>query len=213
MESQEKKEKVSSGGTRSAAKLGGSLLVVILMVAIFYLVVTCKQIYTDKAEIAAPNVVISSQGGSLQKMLVKEGEIVEANTPIAQVADQILKTTERGIVIDAKNNVGKILNPGEPVVTLVNPLELKVVAHVDEDKGLSEIKTGQLVSFTVDAFGSKKYVGTVDEISSTSRQSGVVFNISDQREIKQFDVKIRFDVKKYPELKNGMSAKVTIFKD
>lgn len=206
-------EPKSSSGRRNAAIIGGSLLTVIAVVGIFYLFMTSNQIYTDKADLESPNISISSQGGVLQKMLVKEGDVVEANTPVAQVADQILTTTQGGVVISAENNEGKVLNPGEPVVTLINPAELKVIAHVDEDKGLSQIKVGQVVSFTVDAFGSKKFSGIVDSISSTSRQSGVVFNISDQREVKQFDVKIRFDVKKYPELKNGMSAKVTIFKN
>ena len=57
-----------------------------------------------------------------------------------------------------------------------------------------------------------RYVGTVDEISPTSRSSAVAFTISDKRELKEFNVKIRFDRSAYPELKNGMSAKVTIFK-
>jgi len=66
-------------------------------------------------------------------------------------------------------------------------------------------------SFTVDAFGSRKFQGIVDEISPTARQEDIVFNISDKRQTNQFDVKIRFDVSAYPEIKNGMSAKVWIY--
>lgn len=208
---QEENNKKKSGGTKNTAKIGGVLLITIILVAVFYLFITRNQIYTDKANIEAPDITISSNGGSLQKILVKEGDMVDANIPIAQVDDQIIRTTQRGLVIVAQNNVGKILNPSEPIIKLINIDELRVVAHIDEDKGLSMIKNGQTVSFTVDAFGNKKYVGIVDSIASTSRQSGIVFNISDQREIKQFDVKIAFDILKYPELKNGMSAKVTIY--
>jgi multidrug resistance efflux pump len=86
-----------------------------------------------------------------------------------------------------------------------------VVGTIDENKGLSDIHVGQMASFTVDAFGSKQYSGVVDEISPTSNQTDVVFNISDQRETQQFNVKVRFYQQKYPELKNGMSAKLTIF--
>jgi len=199
--------------TRSAAIVGGALMVAIVAVGIFYLITTQNQIYTDKADIEAPSVAIASPtGGTLQKMLVENGQQVAADTPVAQVADQILRTSEAGEVIDAQSVVGETVNPGAPVVTIIHPEDLRVVAHVDEDKGLNGIRVGQLVGFTVDASGSKKYTGVVDEISVTSRQSGVVFNISDQREVKQFDVKIKYDVSKYPELKNGMSAKVTIFK-
>jgi multidrug resistance efflux pump len=188
-------------------------MAVIVVVGIFYLYTTRQQIFTDKADIEAPSIVIaSSAGGILQKMLVENGQQVAAGTPVAQVADQVLRSDDAGLVIDAQSIEGKTVNAGEPVVTLIHPEDLRVVAHIDEDKGLSGIRVGQLVNFTVDTFGSKKYTGIVEEISATSRQSGVVFNISDQREVKQFDVKIKFDVKKFPELKNGMSAKVTIFK-
>jgi hypothetical protein len=54
--------------------------------------------------------------------------------------------------------------------------------------------------------------GIVDEVSPTSRASDVVFNISDQRPTNQFDVKVRFDPSEYPELKNGMSARIWVYK-
>jgi len=203
---------VKSKSTKSAAIIGGALMVVIIIVGIFFLLITRNQLSTDKADIEAPIISISSnQGGTLQKMLVENGQLVEANTPVAQVADQILRSDEAGLIVSAESVEGKTINTGESVVTLIHPADLRVVAHIDEDKGLSGIRVGQLVNFTVDAFGSKKYTGIVEEISATSRQSGVVFNISDQREVRQFDVKIKFDVAKYSELKNGMSAKVTIF--
>ena len=66
--------------------------------------------------------------------------------------------------------------------------------------------------FKVDAFGSKKYYGVVDEISPTSKESGIAFNISDKRETKEFNISVRFDNAAYNELKNGMSAKIWIYK-
>jgi hypothetical protein len=51
----------------------------------------------------------------------------------------------------------------------------------------------------------------VDEVSPTSEQGSVVFDISDQRPTNQFDVYVRFDPSKYPELKNGMSARIWVY--
>ena len=79
-------------------------------------------------------------------------------------------------------------------------------------KGLKDIKVGQTVVFTVDAFGSKEYPGIVNEISPTSNQGDIVFNISGARQEMDFNVKVRFDEAQYPELKNGMSAKLWIYK-
>jgi len=39
----------------------------------------------------------------------------------------------------------------------------------------------------------------------------VIFSISDKRPVKKFDVKLRFNVEAYPELKSGMSAKMTVY--
>jgi len=62
----------------------------------------------------------------------------------------------------------------------------------------------------VDAFDSKQFTGTVEEISQTSDQSSVVFSISDKRDEKNFSIKVKYD--NYPELLNGMSAKAWIYK-
>ena len=105
-----------------------------------------------------------------------------------------------------------LFNASQAVVTMIDPSELRVVGQVEEDKGLKDISVGQQAVFTVDAFGSKKYIGTVEQISPTSNQSGIVFNISDKQAKQSYDVKIIFDASQHPELKNGMSAKIWIYK-
>jgi len=70
---------------------------------------------------------------------------------------------------------------------------------------------GKKLCLPLIAFGSKKYYGVVDEVSLTPHSGDIVFNISDKRQVNQFDVKIRYNIKQYPELKNGMSAKVWIY--
>jgi multidrug efflux pump subunit AcrA (membrane-fusion protein) len=87
---------------------------------------------------------------------------------------------------------------------------MKVIGQIEETKGLNKIASGQRATFTVDAFSGKTYEGVVEEVSAVSDSTGVVFNISDQRPIEKFDVKVRFNVADYPELKSGMSAKITV---
>ena len=171
------------------------------------------RVYTDKAEISAAMTDLSPvNSGVLEEVFVNEGDSVVENQSIARVGDETIKAKSDGIVVSINNNIGKNFNPGEVVASMIDPSDLRVVGHVEEDKGLKNIEVGQPVVFTVDAFGSKKYYGVVDEIGDTSRESGIVFNISDKREVRQFDVKVRFDVNTYSELKNGMSAKIWIYK-
>lgn len=190
----------------------GVAIIVAGLVGLFYWQATKNQVYIEKAEISAPEVALSSsRGGELKVIFVKNGDVVPADTAVAQVGDEVIKTATQGLIIQTKNNIGENFSPNEPIVTIINPQDLRVVAQVEEDKGLSDIAVGQQAVFTIDAFGSKQFNGVVDEVSPTSHEAGVVFNISDKREVKNFDVKIRFDEKQYPELKNGMSAKAWIY--
>jgi multidrug resistance efflux pump len=147
----------------------------------------------------------------LNALYVKEGDKVEANTQIALVGSQIISTKVGGIVASAPNILGSYFSPGQTVVSVVNTSEMKVVGRIDETKGLSSLKIGQRATFTVDTFPGKTYEGVVDEISSISNDNGIIFSISDQRPVKKFEMKVRFNVASYPELKSGMSAKITVY--
>jgi multidrug resistance efflux pump len=187
---------------------------VALIIALVYLFLSQNFVYVEKSSIEAPMIGLSSQnGGILQKLYVSEGDTVSADEVVAEIGNELIKSKESGIVIAAQNNIGKNLTPGEAAVTVINPSELRLVAQIEENKGLNDIEIGQRVFFTVDTFGSKQYEGVVDEVTPTSRQSDIVFNISSQRQEQEFNIKVRFDIEKYPELKNGMSAKAWIYKN
>ena len=194
----------------------GSLLGVVVIggvAGITYWWITLSRVYTDQAIVDAPITNISpSTSDILQQLYVNVGDIVGANTVVARVGNELLKTTAPSIITNTDTAIGTLVSPSVPIVQVINPDDLRVVAHVDEDKGLSDIHVGDQVVFTLDAFGSEKFQGVVDEISTTARQEDIVFNISDKRQTNQFDVKIRFDVNTYPQIKNGMSAKVWIYK-
>ncbi len=192
--------------------IAASIVIAAAIGAYWWLVIN-QQIYTDKAEISAPLIGLSPDTpGVLKEVLANAGDKVDKNQPVAHIDNGYLMTQTAGLVVNTSNEVGKIFSPGQPVVTMIDPNALRVVAKIDEDKGFSDVRIGQRAEFTVDAFGSRRFEGTVDEIAKTSEQSSVVFSISDKREIKQFEVKIKYDVSKYPELLNGMSARVWIYK-
>ena len=192
--------------------LTGIIILVLLLAGFLVWRVTAGKIKTDNASIDAPIINLSpSTLGSLEDIYVNVGDNIAANTQVAKVGNEIITSKVNGIVVSVNHQEGQIFTPGQPVVSMINIDEERVVAKIDENKGLENIKIGQSVIFTVDTFGSKNYEGIIDEISPISNESGAVFSISDKRATKQFDVKIRFDTKKYPELKVGMSAKITIF--
>jgi multidrug resistance efflux pump len=162
--------------------------------------------------VSASQIDISpSAAGVLKAVYVNEGDEILANTVVAQVGDELLKSQIAGLVTTVNKQIGTTFNPGQAVVSMIDPTQLRIVGQLEENKGLDKIKVGQPATFTVDTFGSKTYQGIVDEVSPTAESSSVVFNISDQRQTQIFDIKVRFNPDQYPELKNGMSAKITVY--
>jgi multidrug resistance efflux pump len=169
-------------------------------------------ILIENSDLEAPIVNLTpSAPGILNALYVKEGDTVEANAQIALVGSQIISTKVGGIVSSAPYVLGSYFSPGQTVVSVVNTSEMKVVGQIEETKGLNSLKVGQRATFSVDAFPGKIYIGVVDEISPVSNDNGIIFSISDQRPVKKFEVKVRFNVISYPELKSGMSAKITVY--
>jgi multidrug resistance efflux pump len=181
-----------------------------------YYYISSKTVYIDDSIISAPLINLSPiNSGVLQAVYVQVGDTVTQNEPVAQVGDEIVEAQTSGEIVSVDNNIGEFENAltGQAIVaTMIDPTQLRVVGELDENKGLADVAVGDPATFTVDAFGSKVYKGVVDEVSPTSVQSDVVFNISDERPTNEFDVYVRFDPTQYPELKNGMSARIWVYK-
>jgi len=194
-------------------KAGGLVaLVLIICGGIIYFESSSTRVGIDLSQISSPLIALSpTVPGQLEQTYVNAGDFVAANTPVAKVGDEIIKTKIAGEIVEVQQNTGQTLNPGQAAVTMIDPNQLRAVGTIDENKGLSKIQVGQPAEFTVDAFGSQVFQGVVDEVSPTAHAGDVVFNISDNRPTQAFDIKVRFDHNQYPQLKNGMSAKITIF--
>jgi multidrug resistance efflux pump len=171
------------------------------------------RVYVEDSQISAPVTSLYPKvGGTLQEVYANVGDLVKINAPVARVGSELIKAKSDGMILTINTNIGSAIGNTTAVATMINPDDLRVVGQVQEDKGLKDIKVGQTAVFTVDAFGSKEYSGIVDEISPTSNSGDIVFNISDTRQENKFNVKVRFNTEQYSELKNGMSAKLWIYK-
>ena len=177
-----------------------------------YLYTNSQYVYVDTSSIQAPEIDLSpSSPGILEAVYVNEGDTIDANQTVARVGNELIKSKVAGIITSVPQLIGAQMNPGQTVVAMIDPTQLRVVGEVDENKGLDRIKVGDAVTFTVDAFGSEQFSGVVDSIAPSANQAGVVFNISNQRQVQQFDVKARFDTTADPQLRNGMSARMWIY--
>lgn len=191
---------------------GAALLIIAAGLTAAYGIATNGRVSVDTASIQAPLIALTpAASGRLDAVYVQPGDTVTANQPLAEVGTQTLTSKVAGLIVSINGAIGSQITSSVPVVTMIDPADLRVVGRIDETKGFAEIRVGDPVTFTVDAFGSRQFTGIIDEIAPTSNQSGIVFNISDQRQIQQFDIKARFDTNAFQELRNGMSARMQIY--
>ena len=192
--------------------IGGILILILLIGLYIFYKETHGKIYIDNSTLQAPVIVISpSSAGKVQEMDVKEGQTVQKGDTLAIVGSETLRAATDGLIITASDLTGSAVNPQTQLIQMIRPVNLRVTGTVDENKGLKDIRIGQVVSFTIDALPDNTYWGYVDEISPSAIAPAFSFSTSTERPTQQFTVYAKFDSSAYPELKNGMSAKMTVY--
>ena len=195
-------------------RLGLGLLIVLIVTIFFYEEKTHARVTIDNSLVNAPiSSIAPSSSGTFTELDVYEGESIKKGDKLAVVGGQTLYADTNGIVIMAQNQLGSSVGPTTPVIQIINQNDMRIAGTIDENKGLSDIHVGQVASFTVDALPGKTFWGYVDEISPSAKTSALSFSISSERPTQQFVVYVRFDANKYPDIKNGMSAKLTVYTD
>jgi len=178
----------------------------------FYLKEIQNRVKIENSLVNAPVVPIApTVPGKLQKILVSEGQKVKKGDILAIVGSETLRAYNDGIVLETNKLIGSLITSQTPVVKMINPNEMRIIGALDENKGLNKIKVGQVASFTIDALPGNTFWGYVDEVAQTAKQTSLSFSISSERPTQQFEISVRFDANKYPEIKNGMSAKMIVF--
>jgi multidrug resistance efflux pump len=211
------KNKRSGLGALIKSPLVLGALVVVVAIGLFfgvrYIQDMESKVSIDTAEISAPVISIGPETpGTLKVVYVKEGDRVTVGQQLFSVGDHVTSARTDGVITSVQNTPGQYASQQSVIVQMYDPASLRIIGHIQEDQGLSDVKIGQKVAFTVDAFPSQTYAGTVEFIAKTADQANLAFSISDKRQERQFQIKAAFDPKAYPELQNGMSAKMSVYK-
>lgn len=173
---------------------------------------TKNRILIENSLISAPIInIMPSQPGRLTELDAVEGHTVKTGDTLAVVGSETLRSQSDGLIILANSGVGGAVSNQTPFIQMIKTQDLRVAGTIDENKGLNDIKVGQVASFSVDALPGKTFWGYVDEISPSAKQTQISFSISSERPTQQFQVYVRFDSSSYPQIKNGMSAKITVY--
>jgi membrane fusion protein (multidrug efflux system) len=126
----------------------------------------------------------------------------------------VIKAPSRGVVSRRTVEPGQMISPERPLLSLVPPDDLWVVANFKEDQ-LAEMRPGQPVEIRVDTYGRRAFAGHVESLAGASGARFALLppdNASGNfvKVVQRIPVLVRFDGDPSVPLKPGMSAYVTV---
>ena len=186
---------------------------------------------TDDAQVNGTIVNVSApMNGTLSTLTVKQGDTVSAGQTIGTVtgASTVSATGTQGnpTAIDINSPIsGTILQvaavqgqgvaPGLTILQITNLSSLNIVAYVDEN-ALNNIKTGQSVDITIDAYKGTSFTGHVQQIVQAAASEFSLLPTQDNasgnftKVGQRIPVLITLDGNGGNDIVPGMSAEVSI---
>ena len=181
---------------------------------------------TEKAIEAARARLVAAQTGPQQveiqraRFASQTAKAEGARTDVAAARLDLehteVKAPVSGVVSRRTVEVGQVVAAGQPLLALVRLEDVWVVANFKENQ-LRDIRPGQPVSISVDAYGGRTYRGRVDSISAAT---GALFSLLPAENatgnyvkvVQRIPVKIVLEADQDPEhlLRPGMSVVPTV---
>ncbi len=208
----------------------GALVAAFFLFQHFWYQPSYSYVYTDNARIDGTVVrVVAQSGGQVAQLPFDVGDTVEKNqavavikvtVPITQLSPESPNQTHvyqnilspvSGVVAQKSVDVGSTVASGQPLLTIVDPNNIWVIANIEETS-IRRVEVGQRVDIHVDA-ADETVSGRVDSIipmttSVVGRTGPSVVVAADTQDV---PVKIVFDEAEPGRLYPGLSVEVTIY--
>ncbi|MBJ6723659.1 HlyD family secretion protein [Geomesophilobacter sediminis] len=124
----------------------------------------------------------------------------------AQLKDHEIRAPRDGLITEKLKEAGETVEPGMPVVRLIDPHALRVRAELEESD-VGRVRVGQPVEVTTDAAPGQVYVGTVSSVlPAVKKKSLKTFD-----PLASYDMnsqEIRINLQDTSGLKSGMTVTV-----
>jgi membrane fusion protein (multidrug efflux system) len=170
-----------------------------------------------EAAMTAPQQIAASKARASSA----EARVRQAKATLAQAELNLeytkVKAPARGTVSKKSVNPGQVIQPGQPLMALVQTGEVWITANFKETQ-LTNMKKGQRAVVTVDAYGRKEFEGHVESIAAAT---GSRFSLLPPENatgnfvkvVQRVPVKIVLDGTQDPEhiLRPGMSVTPTVY--
>ena len=185
------------------------------------------QVQAQAAESSARASLRNAQTGPEQVTAMRarassaQARVEQAKATLAQaelnLQYAVLKAPARGVVSRKNVNLGQVIQANQPLMSIVQTDQVWITANFKETQ-LNEMRPGQRVILSVDAYGGKKFQGKVDSIAAAT---GARFSLLPPENatgnfvkvVQRVPVKIVLDTGQDPEnlLRPGMSVSPTVY--
>jgi HlyD family secretion protein len=148
------------------------------------------------------------EGSRKEDIAVAQANLNEAgaNLGLSQVnlSYTVLRAPSAGVLTVRQAELGEVVSPGSPVVTLADLDHIWLRAYIAETD-LGRIAWGQQATITTDTYPGKQYHGRISFISSTAEFTPKSVQTTKERVTLVYRIKIDIDNANH-ELKPGMPA-------
>jgi RND family efflux transporter MFP subunit len=127
-------------------------------------------------------------------------KVAEANqkSVVAQLSYTVVKAPFDGVITEKKVEVGELASPGQTLLRMENPSELRLEATVAESD-LRAVTLGAALPVVIDALGSEQLKGTVSQLLPAGDPQTHTFMV-------------KVDLPKTPGVKSGMFGRLQLEK-
>lgn len=191
------------------------LFIILALIAVaFYFLKTSQENGTSifSGTIEATEVHLASElGGSVTKVYVKEGELIQEGQALVEVrptvgARERINSPIDGVVLERLVEPGETTTPGATLMVVSNLNELTLTVFVPEDR-YGHILLGQTYPVMVDSFPDQTFKGTVSHIADKAEFTPRNVQTVNNRKTTVFAIKLSLEASD-GKLKPGMPADV-----
>lgn len=154
----------------------------------------------------------ATEGSRKEDIAVAQANLNQANANLGlsevNLSYTVLRAPSDGIITVRQAELGEVISPGSPVVTLADLDHIWLRAYIAETD-LGRITWGQSVVVTTDTYPGKQYLGHVSFISSTAEFTPKSVQTTKERVTLVYRIKVDIE-NPHHELKPGMPADARI---
>ncbi|MEO8800294.1 MAG: HlyD family secretion protein [Polyangiaceae bacterium] len=171
-----------------------------------------------QGRVAAADTLTQQVSVARATLALMNARVVQSETAVHQaelnLSYTLIKAQRKGQIARRTVELGQMVDPSRPLMAIVPLDDTWIVANYKEDQ-LADMKPGQPVDLTIDAFGRRHFKGHVDSIASGTGSRFSLLppdNASGNfiKVVQRVPVLIRLDGDSGVILRPGMSANTTV---